>query len=249
MIYLKSPEEIEVMRQANRIAVRVMQTLKEKMTPGTATQELDRLAEEIITRAGGKPAFKGYRGFPAALCISINEELVHGIPSQRKLKEGDIVSIDCGVLYRGFYGDHAWTFPLGEVSEGAKRILAVGAKALELGIQKMRAGARLYDISAVVQGLVEKAGFSVVRDFVGHGIGKDLHEDPQLPNFGEAGTGMRLKPGLVLAFEPMVCEGDYAVKTLSDGWTVVTQDGGLAVHFEHSVAVTAEGPDVLSRWD
>lgn len=248
MIYLKSPEEIEIMRQANQIVVRVMQALKEKIAPGVTSLELNQLAEAMIAKGGGSPAFKGYRGFPASLCISINEELVHGIPSQRQLKEGDIVSIDCGVLYRGFYGDHAWTFPVGPVSPRAQKILAIGEQALAVGIQKMQVGARLYDISAAVQVFVEAAGFSVVRDFVGHGIGKELHEEPQLPNFGEAATGMRLKPGLVLAFEPMICEGGFAVTTLPDGWTVVTQDGKRSVHFEHSVAITAEGPDILSAW-
>lgn len=249
MIYLKSPEEIEIMRRANQIVVAVMRALKEKIAPGVTTLALDQLAEKMIAQAGGKPAFKGYRGFPAALCVSINEELVHGIPSERRLKEGDIVSIDCGVSCQGFFGDHAWTFPVGKISPAARKILAAGEKALAAGIVKMQSGARLYDVSAAVQEAAEGDGYSVVRDFVGHGIGKELHEDPQLPNFGEKGTGIRMKPGLVLAFEPMICEGNYAVRTLPDGWTVVTKDGKLTVHFEHSVAITAAGPDILSRWE
>lgn len=250
MIYLKSPEEVEAMRRANQIVVRVMQTLREKIHAGMSTAEMDQLAETIIQTAGGKPAFKGYRGFPSTLCISINEELVHGIPSkERRLKEGDIVSIDCGVLKEGVYGDHAWTFPVGQVSERAKRILAIGEKALAIGIEKMKIGGRLYDISAAVQEWVEQQGFSVIRDFVGHGIGRELHEEPQLPNFGTAGTGIRLKRGLVLAFEPMIGEGGYEVQTKEDGWTVVMKDGKLSVHFEHSVAITEAGPDILSRWE
>lgn len=249
MIYLKSPSEIETMRSANQIVVKVMKAVSQAIRPGIATRELDAQAEQIILEMGGKPAFKGYRGFPATLCISVNEELVHGIPGERQLKEGDIVSIDCGVLKNGFYGDHAWTFPVGRISERAKKILEVGEKALGLGIEQMVVGNRLFDISAVVQNFVEREGFSVVRDFVGHGIGQALHEEPQLPNFGTAKTGLRLKPGLVLAFEPMVNEGTYEVKTLADGWTVVTKDGKLAVHFEHSVAITERGPDILSRWE
>ena len=247
MIYLKSPDEIEVMRLANQIVVKAMRSLEKMVQPGVSTLELDIEAEEIILREGAKPAFKGYRGYAHALCTSINEEVVHGIPGPTKLKEGDIVSIDCGVLYKGFYGDHAWTFPVGKVSERAKRILEVGEKSLALGIDQMQVGKRLFDIAAAVQNFVEANQFSVVRDFVGHGIGKELHEEPQLPNFGTAGTGMRLKKGLVLALEPMVNEGTHEVEVRQDGWTVVTKDKKLSVHFEHSVAITEEGPDILSR--
>ncbi|OGQ04012.1 MAG: type I methionyl aminopeptidase [Deltaproteobacteria bacterium RIFCSPLOWO2_01_44_7] len=247
MIYLKSPEEIEKMRLANAIVVKVMKTLKPMIRPGVTTLELDTVAQDLILREGGKPAFKGYRGYAHALCVSVNEEVVHGVPGKRKLQEGDIVSIDCGVLYEGFYGDHAWTFPVGKVSKQAEKILEVGEKALYLGIEQMRVGKRLFDISAAVQNFVESHGFSVVRDFVGHGIGRELHEEPQLPNFGVAGTGMKLKPGLVLALEPMVNEGAFEVETLNDGWTVVTKDRKLSVHFEHSVAITEEGPDILSQ--
>lgn len=249
MIYLKSPAEIETMRAANQIVVRVMRRLKEMIRPGIATQDLDRAAEEIILKAKAKPAFKGYRGFPKTLCVSINEEVVHGIPGARTLKEGDIVSIDCGVFYGDFYGDHAWTFPVGNVPAAAGKILKAGEEGLIAGIAQMRAGKRLFDISAAVQQLVEQEGFSVVRDFVGHGIGRQLHEDPQLPNYGAAETGIRLKPGLVLAFEPMVNEGTHEVEVLEDGWTVVTKDKKLSVHFEHSVAITEKGPDILSRWE
>lgn len=248
MIYLKSPDEIEKMRLANGIVVQVMRALEERIKPGVTTLELDEKAEAIILASEAKPAFKGYKGFAHTLCISINEEVVHGIPSKRRLKEGDIVSIDCGVLREGFYGDHAWTFPVGSVSKEAKKILEVGEKSLTLGIEQMKVGKRLFDISAVVQSYVEAQGFSVVRDFVGHGIGRELHEEPKLPNFGVAGTGIRLKPGLVLAFEPMVNAGTYEVETLQDGWTVVTKDKKLSVHFEHSVAITEEGPDILSQW-
>lgn len=247
MIYLKSPDEIEKMRLANRVVVKVMESLKGFVKPGVTTLELDNIAEEIVLREGAEPAFKGYRGYAHTLCLSINQAVVHGIPGLEKLKEGDIVSVDCGVVMGGFYGDHAWTFPVGEVSAAAKKILEVGEKSLYLGIEQMQVGGRLFDISAAVQNYVEKEGFSVVRDFVGHGIGKELHEEPQLPNFGTAGTGMRLRAGLVLALEPMVNEGTYAVVTLEDGWTVVTKDGKLSVHFEHSVAITKEGPDILSR--
>lgn len=248
MIALKSPEEIEILREANQIVARVMQRLAEMIHPGVETIVLDREAERMIAAAGGRPAFKGYRGFRHTLCVSVNEELVHGIPSARRLKEGDIVSIDCGVFYRGFCGDHAWTFPVGHVSEKARNIMRAGEKALALAIEKMRVEKRLFDISAAVQEFAEGEGYSVVRDFVGHGIGKELHEEPQLPNFGTAGTGMRLKAGLVLACEPMINEGTPDVRTLDDGWTVVTADGRLSVHFEHSVAITEKGPDILSRW-
>lgn len=249
MIYLKSPEEVEEMRLANQIVVKVMKTLAGLIKPGITTIELDKKAEEIVLKEGGKPAFKGYRGYAHTLCVSVNEQVVHGIPGPTRLKEGDIVSIDCGVLYHGFYGDHAWTFPVGKVSAKAEKILEIGEKALYAGIDQMKVGNRLHDVSSTVQRLVEKEGYSVVRDFVGHGIGKELHEEPQLPNFGTAGTGLRLKPGLVLAIEPMVNEGTHEVQTLDDGWTVVTKDKKLSVHFEHSVAVTAMGPDILSRWN
>ncbi len=248
MICLKSPDEIEKLRVANQIVVLVMKTLKGLVQPGITTQELDRVAEETILKAGGKPAFKGYRGFAHALCVSVNEEVVHGIPGPRKLKEGDIVSIDCGVSKEGFCGDHAWSFSVGIVSDEAKKLLKVGEESLYRGIEEAQVGNRLFDISVAIQTVVESNGFSVVRDFVGHGIGKELHEDPQLPNFGIKGTGIRLKAGLVLAMEPMVNAGGWEVEVLGDGWTVVTKDRKGSVHFEHSVALTEKGPDILSKW-
>lgn len=234
------------MRKANRIVVEVQRAVAAMLEPGRPTLELDRKAEEIILARGGRPAFKGYRGFTHTLCVSINEEVVHGIPSSRRLQEGDIVSVDCGVEVEGFYGDHAWTYPVGNVSSEAARLLRDGEAALQKGIEQMQVGNRLFDISAAVQKFAETRGYGVVRDFVGHGIGKSLHEDPQLPNFGESGTGMRLKPGLVLACEPMLNVGTFKVETLADGWTVITKDKSLSVHFEHSVAITKEGPDILS---
>lgn len=249
MIYLKSPDEIRKMRLANRIVVRVMKEMQKRVRPGATTLELDQKAESMVLEAGAMPAFKGYRGYGHTLCVSVNEEVVHGIPGSRTLREGDIVSIDCGVLYEGFYGDHAWTFPVGNVSAEAGKILEAGETALNIGIREMKKGNRLHDISAAIQKYVEGEGFSVVRDFVGHGIGRELHEEPQVPNFGEEGSGMRLKPGLVLALEPMVNEGVWQVETLKDGWTVVTKDRKLSVHFEHSVALTEKGAEVLSNWN
>ena len=247
MIYLKSRDEIAIMREANRIVVEVMAMIQEKLAPGIATEEMDKIAEEAILNRGGKPAFKGYRGFTKTLCVSINEEVVHGIPGKRRVEEGDIVSIDCGVLKGGFYGDHAWSFGIGKVSLEDKKLLKIGEESLYKGIEKLQLNNRLFDISAAVQSHAEKNGFSVVRDFVGHGIGRQLHEDPQVPNFGEPGTGLRLKPGLVVALEPMINAGSCDVEMLSDGWTVVTLDRKKSVHFEHSVALTDEGPEVLSR--
>lgn len=249
MIYLKTPAEIETMRKANQIVVDVQRTMRDSLKVGLTTLELDNKAEKIVLALGGRPAFKGYRGFAHTLCVSVNEEVVHGIPGKRRLEEGDLVSIDCGVLYEGFYGDHAWTYPIGKISESAKHLLSDGEMALKKGIEQMTVDHRLFDISAAIESFAEAAGYGVVRDFVGHGIGKSLHEDPQLPNFGKAGTGMRLKPGLVLACEPMLNAGTHDVVTLPDGWTVVTKDKSLSVHFEHSVAITKEGPDILSLWN
>jgi methionyl aminopeptidase len=224
----------------------VFQELKKKVAPGISTLELDQIAEEIIFSKGAIPAFKGYRGFPATLCISINEEVVHGIPSQRQLKEGDIVSLDVGTRLNGYFGDGAITLPVGEVDGKAKRLLEVTEKALYIGIDKVRAGNRLFDISYAIQSWVESHGFSVVRDFVGHGIGMDLHEEPQIPNFGSPHQGPRLERGMVFALEPMVNEGTYEVKILSDGWTVVTADGKRSAHFEHTIAITDDGAEILS---
>lgn len=247
MIVLKSPAEIEKMRQANQVVVTVMKAIKAMIRPCVTTEDMDRLAEATIRKMGGVPAFLGYRGFPATLCTSINEEVVHGLPSKaRVLKEGDIVSVDCGVVLDGYYGDHAITFAVGEVAPRTRRLLEITQESLMKGIEQMVVGSRLGDVGAAVQAHVEAEGFGVVRDYVGHGIGRKLHEEPQVPNFGQPGSGLRLKAGMVLAIEPMINEGTADVKLLSDDWTVVTADGKCSAHFEHSVAITEKGPDILS---
>ncbi len=246
MIIIKSPREIEQLRRSNAIVAEVFEKLKGMVAPGITTKELDQVAEDYILSKGGRPAFKGYRGFPATLCISINEEVVHGIPGQRRLKEGDIVSIDVGVNFGGYFGDSAITLPVGEVDPESKRLLDVTKKALTIGIEKAKIGNRLFDISYAIQRWVESRGFSVVRDFVGHGIGKDLHEEPQIPNFGSPHQGPRLEKGMVFALEPMVNEGTYEVRVLSDGWTVVTADGKRSAHFEHTISITDDGVEILS---
>jgi methionyl aminopeptidase len=246
MIVLKSPEEIAVMRDANQIVAEVHEELKLRAVPGATTRELDQLAERIALKRKAECAFKGYRGFPKSLCTSLNEVIVHGIPSDRTLKEGDILSLDFGVVYKGFCGDAAITIPIGEVSEKAKKLTKTTKECLQKAIGQMYAGNRLADVSAVIQQHAEANGYSVVRDFVGHGIGRSLHEDPQVPNYGRSGTGIRLKKGMVLAIEPMVNEGDWAIQIMQDGWTAVTKDGSLSAHFEHSVAITDNGPFVLS---
>ncbi|HNS53639.1 MAG TPA: type I methionyl aminopeptidase [Syntrophales bacterium] len=249
MVILKSRQEIEKMRKSNALVAVILEELAKKIRPGVKTIELDRLSEQMALKRGARPAFKGYRGYPYSLCTSVNSEVVHGMPSERELKEGDIVSLDFGVLHDGYYGDAAVTVPVGEISPAARRLLRVTEEALYRGISAARAGNRIGDISAAIQGHVEAAGFSVVRDLVGHGIGKSLHEDPQVPNYGSSGRGIELKPGMVFAIEPMVNEGTYRVDVLRDGWTVVTADGKLSAHFEHSVAVTENGPVILSRID
>jgi methionyl aminopeptidase len=246
MIIIKSLREIEQLKRSNAIVAEVFNKLKGMIAPGVTTIELDQVAEEYILSKKGRPAFKGYRGFPATLCVSINEEVVHGIPSQRRLKEGDIISIDVGVNFLGYFGDAAITFPVGEVDPEAKRLLEVTEKALTIGIEKAKIGNRLFDISYAIQSWVESHGFSVVRDFVGHGIGKDLHEEPQIPNFGAPHQGPRLEKGMVFALEPMVNEGSYEVRVLSDGWTVVTVDGKRSAHFEHTIVITDGGAEILS---
>ncbi len=246
MIILKSPEEIQKMGECNAIVAEVLSGLQERVKPGVSTAELDRFAEELTRKRGARPAFKGYGGFPFALCASINSEVVHGFPSDGLLKEGDIVSLDYGAFYNGFYGDSAITVAVGKVSTSATKLMQVTEEALYRGIEMARAGNRLGDVSSAVQGHAESAGFSVVRDYVGHGIGKGLHEDPPVPNFGVSGRGVKLRDGMVIAIEPMVNEGTYAVKVKPDGWTVVTEDGGLSAHFEHTVAVTEDGPVILS---
>jgi methionyl aminopeptidase len=246
MIIIKSLREIEQLKKSNAIVAEVFQKLTKMIAPGIATQDLDQIAEEIIFSRGAIPAFKGYRGFPKTLCISINEEVVHGIPNERRLKEGDIVSLDVGVNLNGYYGDAAITLPVGKVDEAAQRLLEATEKALYIGIKKAKIGNRLFDISYAIQAWVESQGFSVVRDFVGHGIGKSLHEEPQIPNFGTPHHGPRLEKGMVFALEPMVNEGTYEVKVLSDGWTVVTADGKRSAHFEHTIAITNGGAEILS---
>jgi len=246
VIIIKSPREIEQLKKSNAIVAEVFQKLKKAIVPGITTKELDQIAEEMILSRGAIPAFKGYRGFPATLCISINEEVVHGIPGQRRLKEGDIVSLDLGAILNGYFGDAAITLPVGELDLVAKRLLEVTEKALYIGIDQVKVGNRLFDISYAIQTWVESHGFSVVKDFVGHGIGKDLHEEPQIPNFGSPHQGPRLEKGMVFALEPMVNEGTYGVRILSDGWTVVTADGKRSAHFEHSIVITDGGAEVLS---
>jgi methionyl aminopeptidase len=251
VISLKSPREIDIMRRANVVVAEVLQALKGRVTPGVTTLELDALAEEITLEKNAIPAFKGYsvagRIFPRCLCVSINEEIVHGIPSNRPLRDGDIVGLDYGVIYDGFYGDSAVTVGVGKVSEEAARLMAVTEQALYKGIEQLHAGKRLGDLGFAVQQTAESAGYSVVRAFVGHGIGKKLHEEPPVPNYGEPDRGVRLREGMVLAIEPMVNAGGYEVEIKEDGWTAVTKDGSLAAHFEHSVAVTRNGPVILSK--
>ncbi len=246
-IILKSPDEIKAMRAAGAVVAEVLEVLKVKVRPGVTTLDLEKIAEEETKRLKARPAFKGYRGYPFCLCTSVNSEVVHGMPSKKTLNEGDIVSIDYGALVDGFYGDAAVTVPVGTVSEDAARLMRVTEESLGKAIEAAREGARLQDISFAVQSHVEPHGFSVVREFVGHGIGRELHEPPQVPNFGIPGRGVRLKAGMVLAIEPMINAGGWAVKVLSDGWTAVTADGKLSAHFEHSVAITHEGPLVLTK--
>lgn len=247
MIVCKSAAELEAMSAANQIVATVRDEVAERIRPGVTTGELDKYAEARIRELGGEPAFKGYRGFPATLCVSLNEEVVHGIPStKRRLAAGDIVGIDLGVRLEGFYGDSALTVPVPPVDEDVTRLLEATREALDLAIGQCWPGRRVGDISHAVQQHVEQAGFSVVREFVGHGIGVALHEDPQIPNFGDPGVGARLRPGMVLAIEPMVNLGDAGVEVLEDGWTAVTVDRKPSAHFEHSVAITEEGPWVLS---
>ncbi len=248
MVVRKSRAELDKMHRANLLVDRVLKRLKEAIRPGVTTAELDSLAGSTIREAGATPAFLGYRGFPANLCVSINEEVVHGIPSaKRVVVEGDIVSLDIGTVVEGFVGDGAITVPVGEVAEPVRKLLQVTEQALYKGIEQMRVGNRVSDIGHAVQSYVEKHGFSVVRDFVGHGIGTEMHEEPQVPNYGEPGRGYRLLSGMTMAIEPMVNMGQHFVKVLSDKWTVVTTDGSYSAHFEHSVAVTENGPWILSR--
>ena len=246
MIIIKSSREIEQLRKPSAIVAEVLQRLRKAVVPGVTTRELDQITEDVILARGAIPAFKGYRGYPASLCASINEQVVHGIPNQRRLEQGDIVSLDVGASLNGYFGDAAVTLPVGTVDPEAERLLKVTEQALTLGIEQARKGNRLFDISFAVQSWVESHGFSVVRDFVGHGIGNSLHEEPQIPNFGAPHQGPRLEEGMVFALEPMVNEGTYEVKILSDGWTVVTADRKRSAHFEHTIAVTDSDPEILT---
>lgn len=246
MIILKTAEEIAVLREAGRIVARCLEILAEAIRPGITTGELDAIAEAFIRKSGGIPTFKGYFGYPASICTSPNDVVVHGIPGPRVLKDGDIVSIDVGVTYKGFVGDAAYTWPVGRVSEAARKLLRVTEEALHAGIAQARPGNRLGDISHAVQAHVEAHGFSVVRDYVGHGVGRRMHEEPQVPNFGPPGKGPVLAAGMVLAIEPMVNAGGHEVFTDRDNWTVRTRDGKLSAHFEHSVAITEDGPEILT---
>jgi len=247
VILLKSPAEVAKMQHPGEIVGGAHRRVREMIRPGMTTGELDKLVEDYIRERGGKPAFKGYRGFPASVCASVNEEVVHGIPGDRALEDGDIVGVDIGVQAGGFYSDAAQTIALGEPSEEVRRLLDVTRAALYAGIGEAQAGKRVGDVSAAIQKHVEGAGFSVVRTLVGHGIGRSMHEDPQVPNFGNAGQGPLLKPGMALAIEPMVNVGGADVEVLEDKWTVVTSDGSLSAHFEHTVAVTDEGPMILTE--
>lgn len=248
MIILKTPAEIEVMAQASRVVAEALDIVRKAVQPGISTEELDSIAEQEIRVRGALPAFKGYRNYPRTLCASVNDQVVHGIPSKRKLKEGDIIGLDLGAIVGGFYGDSAVTVSVGSVSDATEKLVQVTKEALYLGITQARVGNRLSDISYAVQQHVESSGFSVVTEFVGHGIGRQLHEEPQVPNYGKPGQGPRLQPGMVLAIEPMVNMGRSAVRILDDRWTAVTVDGSLSAHFEHTIAIQATGdPCILSQ--
>jgi methionyl aminopeptidase len=248
MITLKSPREIDLMRRAGQVVATILHEMCEMVQPGISTGELDRFAESRCKDLGVKPAFKGYHGFPACVCISVNDEVVHGIPSKKRvLQAGDIVGMDFGVIYDGWFGDSARTVPVGNVSKEALDLMARTEESLRRGIDQARAGNRIFDIGHAIQNYVEGFGYGVVREFVGHGIGRALHEEPQVPNFGPRGKGLALKEGMVLAIEPMINAGSHEVRVLSDGWTAVTADRSLSAHFEHTVAITPEGPRVLTE--
>lgn len=247
MIVLKTNRELSLMREACRISAGALRVAGEAVQPGVTTEEIDRIAYEYIIKQGAKPNFLNYNGFPATACISINDEVIHGIPSKKRvIKEGDIVSIDLGAVLDGYNGDNAATFAAGKISPEAERLINTTCESLYKGIEAAVAGGRIGDISSAVQTYCEERGFSVVRDFVGHGIGAKLHEDPSVPNYGTPGRGVRLLPGMTLAIEPMINMGGYEVRQLSDGWTIKTKDGGLSAHFEHTVAITADGPKILT---
>ena len=246
MIALKSRREIEIMRRSGKITAKTLVRLMEAAKPGVTTGELDRIADESIRSMGGVPTFIGYHGYPSAICASVNDEVVHGMPGDRVLQDGDLLSIDIGTTLDGYVSDSAVTIGIGTVSEEARRLMRVTQECLMLGIAQMQAGNRLGDIGHAVQEHAESNGYGVVRALVGHGVGRKMHEEPQVPNYGKAGTGTLLRTGLVLAIEPMITEGTWEVETLEDGWTVVTQDGKLAAHFEHTIAITEQGPKILT---
>lgn len=246
MIIIKNDKEIDLMRIAGRIVAETLLLVEKKVKPGITTAELDRIAEEFITKHGAKPSFKGLYGFPASLCISVNEQVVHGIPGGYVLKDGDIVSVDCGAYLNGFHGDAARTFAVGNVSEEANKLIKVTEQSFFKGIEYAKVGNRLTDISHGIQSYIEASGFAVVRDFVGHGIGRVVHEDPDVPNFGKPGRGPKLAQGMALAIEPMVNLGSYKVKTLNDDWTVVTSDGSLSAHYENTIVILPDGPEILT---
>lgn len=246
MIIIKNNQEIDLMRSAGKIVAETLLLVEEKVRPGITTAELDRIAEEFITKHGARPSFKGLYGFPASLCISVNEQVVHGIPGGYVLKDGDIISVDCGAYINGFHGDAARTFGVGNISEEAEKLINVTRESFFKGIEYAKVGNRLTDISHEIQSYVEASGFSVVRDFVGHGIGRVVHEDPDVPNYGRPGRGPKLVEGMALAIEPMVNVGNYKVKTLNDDWTVVTSDGSLSAHYENTIVILPDGPEILT---
>ncbi|KHE72550.1 type I methionyl aminopeptidase [Halobacillus sp. BBL2006] len=247
MIICKTPRELDIMREAGRIVALTHQELERNIQPGITTGELDKIADRFIRSMDAIPSFKGYNGFRGSICTSVNEELVHGIPGDRVLNDGDIISIDIGAKYQGYHGDSAWTYPVGTVDEETMELLRVTEKSLFQGLDEAKPGERLSNISHAIQSCVESEGFSIVREYVGHGVGQELHEDPQIPHYGPPNKGPRLKPGMVLAVEPMVNAGSRYVKTLADRWTVVTKDGKMCAHFEHTVAITEEGYEILTK--
>lgn len=246
MIVLKNPHQLKKMIDAGRLSAQALKAAGEAVVPGVTTKEIDRVAYDFIRKAGAKPSFLGYNGYPASACISVNNVVIHGIPDERRIKSGDIVSIDVGAFYEGYHGDNAATFAAGEVSIEAQNLMDATRQSLNEGIKAALAGNRIGDIGSAVQKYVEARGYSVVRQYVGHGVGEHMHEEPDVPNYGRAGHGVRLVPGMVIAIEPMINQGTFAVKQLSDGWTVVTADGKLSAHFENTIAITAEGPVILT---
>lgn len=247
MIICKTPRELEIMKEAGRIVALTHQELQNHISPGVSTMELDAVAEKFIRSLEAAPSFKGYNGFPGSICASVNEELVHGIPSNRVLREGDIISIDIGAYYKGYHGDSAWTYAVGRIAPETEKLLEVTEESLYIGLNEAKPGERLSNISHAIQTYVESNGFSIVREYVGHGVGQNLHEAPQIPHYGPPGKGPVLKPGMVLAIEPMVNAGRRYVKTLEDNWTVVTQDGKMCAHFEHTIAITETGFEILTK--